>query len=33
LSNILEEKIFYFVPSVNPDAIEAAFIIKKWKRG
>jgi hypothetical protein len=26
LSNILEEKTIYFVPSVNPDAIDAAFI-------
>jgi chemotaxis protein CheY-P-specific phosphatase CheC len=28
LSNILEEKTIYFVPSVNPDAIDAAFNIK-----
>jgi murein tripeptide amidase MpaA len=25
LSNILEEKTIYFVPSVNPDAIDAAL--------
>jgi murein tripeptide amidase MpaA len=32
LSNILEEKTIYFVPSVNPDAIDAANI-KMEKRG
>jgi hypothetical protein len=34
LSNILEEKTIYFVPSVNPDAIDAAVAnIKMEKRG
>ncbi|MES2576318.1 MAG: M14 family metallopeptidase [Bacteroidota bacterium] len=34
LSKILEEKTIYFVPSVNPDAIDSAFAtIKKEKSG
>ena len=34
LSKILEEKTIYFVPSVNPDAIDAAFAnVKMEKRG
>ncbi len=34
LSKILEEKTIYFVPAVNPDAIDAAFAnVKMEKRG